>query len=153
MAPPLCPCGSGQSLANCCQPYLKGVAIAPTPEALMRSRYSAFATQAIDYLIKTHHPSQRSLHDRASLQQSCQTTTWKRLVVLDSGITDEHLGFVEFMAVYQAAEMGQLHERSAFVKESGQWFYLDGEILPPIEPKRGEPCWCGSGKKYKRCHG
>jgi hypothetical protein len=21
------------------------------------------------------------------------------------------------------------------------------------EPGRNEPCWCGSGKKYKKCHG
>jgi len=21
------------------------------------------------------------------------------------------------------------------------------------EPGRNDPCWCGSGKKYKRCHG
>jgi uncharacterized protein len=21
------------------------------------------------------------------------------------------------------------------------------------EPGRNDPCWCGSGKKYKKCHG
>ncbi|NEQ54934.1 MAG: zinc chelation protein SecC, partial [Leptolyngbya sp. SIO3F4] len=35
----------------------------------------------------------------------------------------------------------------------GCWFYLDGEMLPPILPKRNQPCWCGSGKKFKHCHG
>jgi uncharacterized protein YecA (UPF0149 family) len=23
---------------------------------------------------------------------------------------------------------------------------------PVIKPGRNEPCWCGSGKKYKKCH-
>ncbi len=23
---------------------------------------------------------------------------------------------------------------------------------PVVLPGRNEPCWCGSGKKYKKCH-
>ena len=23
---------------------------------------------------------------------------------------------------------------------------------PERKPRRNEPCWCGSGKKYKNCH-
>jgi uncharacterized protein YecA (UPF0149 family) len=26
------------------------------------------------------------------------------------------------------------------------------ETAPEIQPGRNEPCWCGSGKKYKKCH-
>ncbi len=26
------------------------------------------------------------------------------------------------------------------------------EVPPAIKPERNEPCWCGSGKKYKKCH-
>ncbi len=26
------------------------------------------------------------------------------------------------------------------------------EKAPVIKPERNEPCWCGSGKKYKKCH-
>ncbi|MDX6495203.1 MAG: preprotein translocase subunit SecA, partial [Gaiellales bacterium] len=40
----------------------------------------------------------------------------------------------------------------------------DGEtidVMPVVEqrqvdptlPGRNDPCWCGSGKKFKRCHG
>jgi hypothetical protein len=25
-------------------------------------------------------------------------------------------------------------------------------IVAPVKPGRNEPCWCGSGKKYKKCH-
>ena len=24
---------------------------------------------------------------------------------------------------------------------------------PSVKPGRNDPCWCGSGKKYKKCHG
>lgn len=26
------------------------------------------------------------------------------------------------------------------------------ETRPAVPPGRNEPCWCGSGKKYKKCH-
>jgi uncharacterized protein YecA (UPF0149 family) len=36
----------------------------------------------------------------------------------------------------------------------------DDEPLPAVEqhrsedePGRNDPCWCGSGKKFKKCHG
>ena len=150
-----CPCGTGETFEKCCQPYLSGTAIAPTAEALMRSRYSAFATQNVQYLVKTHHPSKRSFGEKAELKQSCQNTQWIRLKILgtQAGTTNDTQGVVEFEAVYQSTQMGQLHERSNFIKEQGAWFYMDGQILPPSIPKRGEPCWCGSGKKYKKCHG
>ena len=38
-----CPCGSGRSYAACCRPAHDGSVPPPTPEALMRARYSAFA--------------------------------------------------------------------------------------------------------------
>ncbi|NJL45208.1 MAG: hypothetical protein HC922_04545 [Leptolyngbyaceae cyanobacterium SM2_3_12] len=60
---------------------------------------------------------------------------------------------VEFIAYYREASLGQVHERSRFSQQKGRWFYLDGDALPPIFPKPQAPCWCGSGKKYKACHG
>ena len=151
----VCPCGTGQAFADCCQPYLTGTAIAPTAVALMRSRYSAFATGHVDYLVSTHHPKKRTFGEKAELKQSCANTEWIRLQIFEtfSGKESDDTGVVEFEAVYRSSEMGQLHERSNFVKEDGSWFYVDGQMLPPSVPKRGEPCWCGSGKKYKKCHG
>ena len=41
-------------------------------------------------------------------------------------------------------------------------FYEDEELPPPVEQRvlseeqtvgRNDPCWCGSGKKFKKCHG
>ena len=40
--------------------------------------------------------------------------------------------------------------------------YGEGEAPPPVEQRvlaeeeqigRNDPCWCGSGKKFKKCHG
>jgi len=28
----------------------------------------------------------------------------------------------------------------------------ENETAPEIKPGRNESCWCGSGKKYKKCH-
>ena len=51
-----CPCGSNRTYDDCCGPYLEGRSDPPTAEALMRSRYTAYARGAIDYLLATHDP-------------------------------------------------------------------------------------------------
>ncbi len=32
------------------------------------------------------------------------------------------------------------------------WMSSKDELVPFITPQRNEPCWCGSGIKYKKCH-
>ena len=51
-------------------------------------------------------------------------------------------------------------ERALFRKVNDRWAFVDGiEIKgPPVvrtDPRvgRNDPCPCGSGKKYKKCHG
>lgn len=121
----------------------------------MRSRYTAYAKGKADYLFKTHHPSQRTFEERFELAKTIKNTRWLRLTVLatQKGQSQDKTGVVEFVAVYADPNPGQLHERSRFTRQNGQWFYLDGKRLPPLHPKRNEPCWCGSGKKFKQCHG
>ncbi|MEM6717576.1 MAG: YchJ family protein [Cyanobacteria bacterium P01_C01_bin.147] len=150
-----CPCGGQRPFLSCCEPYLSGQKAAPTAEALMRSRYTAYCTRNIDYLLATHHPTQRRFGDRAALSKSMKSTTWLGLTILatQQGQPTDEVGMVEFVARFQADQLNQIHERSRFQKQKGVWFYLDGEHLPPVEPKRNAPCWCGSGKKYKQCHG
>ncbi len=139
----LCPCGSGKPLVDCCGRYHAGEA-APTAEVLMRSRYSAYVLKLSDYLLETWHSSSRPV----ALNVEEDAIAWLRLQIIDSG-TD----WVEFAAFFQG---GQLHERSRFVYENGRWFYIDGEVLPPLaveKPGRNSLCPCGSGNKYKRCCG
>ena len=128
----------------------------------MRSRYTAFCHKNIDYLSATHHPSQREPDDRITLAQSVDQTEWLGLKIVKtdpsaSAQRTENRGTVEFVAFFKSKTQGrnieQLHERSEFVQEAGRWYYLQGEMLEPIIIGRNESCWCGSGKKYKKCHG
>jgi SEC-C motif-containing protein len=45
-----CYCGSQNSFESCCAPYINGFKKAPTALALMKSRYSAYASHQIIYL-------------------------------------------------------------------------------------------------------
>jgi SEC-C motif-containing protein len=154
-----CPCGSRRPYADCCEPPHLGTAQAATAEALMRSRYSASCLGKAAYLIATHHPSKRGTNDPAQLQAQLAETEWiqLRIVATQLGMAADDSGEVEFVATCRSdGFVRKLHERSRFVKEDDRWLYVDGEHqnLPPVSnPGRNEPCWCGSGKKYKKCHG
>ncbi len=121
----------------------------------MRSRYTAYHQGDIDYLIATHHPTRRYGGQRTAIAQSTAASTWLglRVIATEAGQTADSQGVVEFIAHYLDPRPGQVHERSRFVRQKQRWFYVDGDALPPVVPKRGDPCWCGSGKKYKACHG
>ncbi|MCC0176919.1 YchJ family protein [Waterburya agarophytonicola K14] len=155
MTPELCPCQSKKADKYCCGMYLSGKKKPETAEKLMRSRYTAFYRGNIDYLIATLHPDKRNKSDRAQLSKSISNTEWLGLTIINTqkGKKNDTTGIVEFEAVYQVDLPEQLHERSRFIKVDGQWFYVDGDILPGTTPKSKETCWCGSGKKYQECHG
>lgn len=148
-----CPCGSGHSYQDCCQPLHLGKQQAETAELLMRSRYSAFVLGLIPYLQATLHPSMQQADDAETLEETIVSTRWLGLQIIASPTADNQRAEVEFIAFYDASPFGQLHERSRFIYEGGRWFYLDGTMLPPVKLARNEPCFCGSGKKFKRCHG
>lgn len=151
----LCPCGSKKQYQYCCQMYLSAKKLPETAEKLMRSRYTAFYLGNIDYLIATLYPDKRQKSDYEELTKTINQTKWLGLTVIDTrkGKKNDTTGIVEFEAIYQGKNIGQLHERSRFTKTNNQWFYVDGELLPGTIPKAKEPCWCQSGKKYKQCHG
>ncbi len=118
----------------------------------MRSRYSAFCVGNAAYLCGTHHPSQHD-GDISSLQSSINDTKWLGLIVVGAE-SKADTGTVEFSAFYEDGKnhFSQLHEKSNFVREDNHWYYLDGELLPPLKLGRNDLCFCGSGKKVKRCH-
>lgn len=123
-APPPCPCGSGRPYASCCGPCLDGVP-APTADALMRSRYTAYVERREDYLLATWHPSTRPA--RVDFEPPAK---WLELRVLrvraDPGDADRAV--VEFVARFRAQGRGhRLQEASRFVREDGRWFYLDAQ--------------------------
>jgi len=116
----------------------------------MCSRYSAFYLGNTSYLIATLHPDKRQSNDERVLKETIEQTQWLGLKIIKHQSHGE-TATVEFVAFYQDNDIGQLHECSNFIKQSGVWFYIDGDILPSIKISRNETCFCGSGKKSKKC--
>ncbi len=120
-----CPCGAGKSFAECCEPYLLGAAHAPDARMLMRSRYTAYTLLDEAYLQRTWHASTVPVQ----ILKNEESIKWLGLTVIDH---QELLPFatVEFIAKYKiSGRAGKLHEKSRFVFEDGQWFYIDGVFL------------------------
>lgn len=125
-----CPCGSGDTFDACCGPVLRQERRAATAQALMRSRFTAFAARDLEHLLRTWHPRTRPA--RAELADSlAQEVRWLRLEVhatAEGGPFDD-AGTVEFTAYSKSAEGRQeQHEISRFVREGGTWLYLDGDL-------------------------
>ncbi len=128
-----CPCGrthaAGKaaqplSFGACCAPVLANPSSAADAQALMRSRYTAFALGRADHLLATWHPSTRP----AELALDGDVK-WLGLEVRHHRALDADHAEVEFVARSRWAGRGQrLHEVSRFVRELGQWFYLDGDV-------------------------
>ena len=142
-----CPCGSGKAYAECCQGFHRREAVPESPEALMRSRYSAFVLGLADYLLATWHPDTRP----ATLDVS-DSPDWVGLEVLSSGSEGDR-GQVHFRAMYRVqGGFGYLEEESDFVGEEGRWYYLSGKTSEGrLDPGRNDRCPCGSGRKFKAC--
>jgi len=151
----LCPCGNTKddtplTYAHCCEPFHRGLALPSTPEALMRSRYSAFVLKEYEYLIATHHSDYLDGITAQSLAQGGEPN-WLSLNIL-SAKSSGHSGEVCFQAWYRdEAEIDAIHECSQFKSVDGRWFYTQGEQKVAVLPKRNEPCVCNSGKKFKQC--
>lgn len=162
----LCPCGTGKEYAVCCEPYISGKKPAPTPEALMRSRYAAYVKVATGYLRDTLAPESRHDYNEAEVVEWSKQSEWLGLEILDAKANK-----VEFIAKYKTqGKVLEHHEVSTFRKEGDHWYFVDGdshvheegkghEHHAPKQPVRREspkvgrndPCACGSGKKYKKC--
>lgn len=149
--PKNCPCSSQQLYQSCCQPLHNGKLTASSAQQLMCSRYSAFCLGKIDYLINTLLPEKRQADDEQILGETIKQTQWLGLKIIKHS-QQRQTASVEFVAFYKDNPIGQLHERSRFIKHNGRWFYIDSEILNPIKLSRNELCFCGSGKKVKKCH-
>ena len=122
--PEACPCGSGLRYAVCCGRRHGGAEFAPTAEALMRSRYSAYVLKLDEYLLATWHASTRP----AELNLADDPTKWLGLEVRQHRSSGPDQAEVEFVARYRVDGRGhRLHELSRFVREDGRWYYVDGD--------------------------
>ena len=159
-----CPCGTGQSLGDCCGRWLGTEARPGDAETLMRARYSAHVLGDIGFVVATHHPATRTEIDEAATARWAEESDWQGLEILgtEGGGEGDDVGRVEFKARYRDAARKRHvhHERARFERYHGAWYFRDAEV-PEVgqvrreTPKQGrnEPCACGSGKKHKKCCG
>jgi len=159
----ICPCGSGKKFGECCEPIIKGKTLAPTAEALMRARYTAYVKHEIDFIINTcEHAENIAEIDRKATEDWSKTSTWHGLKILrtEKGKENDTEGIVEFEAAYTRKQIRDVHhETGHFKKINGEWIYSVGELKTTTVVREGkkigrnDPCPCGSGKKYKHCCG
>ena len=102
---------------------LKGIKKPATAEILMRSRYSAFATKNANYLIATTPLSTRKNQNKKDILHWATTNKWIKLEILE--VTENT---VTFEAHYiDNHKLPQIHfEKSTFVLEEGNWYYVNG---------------------------
>lgn len=123
-----CPCHSGKKYKQCCQPYHKGI-LPFNAMLLMRSRYSAYALQIPEYIIKTIHPANPDFSSnvpewKESILSFCRSNHFSGLKILEF-IDGEKEAFVTF-----EAKLGDytMKEKSRFLKKEGKWLYESGDF-------------------------
>ena len=129
----------------------------------MRSRYTAYTMEQIDYIVASHEPDSRDEVDEESATKWAKQAKWHGLEIVstEAGKKEDDTGVVEFIARYTLEEGDyNHHERATFRKIDDRWYYVDGDMVkrkPVVRdtPKvgRNEPCPCGSGRKFKKCCG
>ncbi len=123
-----CPCQSGKDFEACCQPFLQGKTLPETAEQLMRSRYSAYATQNIEYLKDTLWPRYQKTFNPIEVAEYAAQTQWLGLEILATqmGQAADAKGSVLFCAKYLAhGQFGKQRELSLFKKRKGRWYYVE----------------------------
>lgn len=157
-----CPCCSQLNYDDCCRTYIEEQDYPTQPQALMRSRYTAFTQANMPYIIKT-------MRGKAAMDFNVEESTewsrqikWLGLKIVSADEVDLSMptGFVEFIASFKdQGQLRKLHERSEFQRIDGRWYYVASH--PPLMIKniskanssRNGLCPCGSLRKYKNCHG
>ena len=126
-----CPCDSEQPYALCCSRYHKGKIHAPTAEALMRSRYSAYVLEITQYIYRTWDENTRP--PLTVLREvSSQVFTQLEIINTTNGGIEDESGMVEFIASYTLNDdcaddsIHQHHENSTFKKQKNRWVYVNG---------------------------
>ena len=110
MSKDLCPCGSGKEYGECCEPIIKGTALAASPEALMRSRYTAYAKHEIKWLKDSLEATQRSDFDEPSVTAWSNDSEWLGIEIKQTKTEEEkNIGWVEFIARFKQGNITRNH--------------------------------------------
>jgi SEC-C motif-containing protein len=122
-----CPCGSNRTPDQCCRPYIDCQKNAPTAEALMRSRYTAFVLHNESYLRYSWHPD-----TCPQVIDLTNETRWLGLKIkgTSGGSEKDSSGEVEFIARFKInGKASRLHEISYFTRYQNRWVYVNGKII------------------------
>lgn len=123
-----CTCGLEKKYLECCGVYHSGKVLAPTAEALMRARYSAFAKNQMAYLRNTTDPQALQDIDEAANQEWAERATFLKLEIIKAEEKGTK-GTVEFKALYTVDDEEYTHhEVSTFRKQAGEWFFKSGKV-------------------------
>lgn len=156
-----CHCGRNMPFSECCELLMRGKAAA-TAEDLMRSRYSAYVIGDFDYIAASLSSELLASFNLPAVKAMSDDLVWLGLDIraVEGGGSEDEVGLVEFAARFKEDGREKIHhERARFSREHGRWVYAGGDMRPKGKPRevqkigRNEPCPCGSGKKYKKCHG
>ena len=154
-----CPCGSKKDDKDCCEIYINGHQFPATPEALMRSRYTAYTLANINYIKKTMCGTPLTDFDEMDALRWAKHINWIGLCVLKTWTESAEKGYVEFIATFiDRHQLKKMHEISEFIYQDSQWLYYNGVTIEPTKPtkqkiSRHTPCPCGNERKFKNCHG
>jgi SEC-C motif domain protein len=152
-----CPCGTGRTFADCCEPLIRQQRTAATAEQVMRSRFTAHVIRDEAHLHRTYLPTAKQPYvpdDAAG-----EAMDWTRLVIHshDHEVKPD-TSHVDFTAYYRDGDQElAMHEKSEFLRVEGVWLFSrpirqgPAPVKAAVKAGRNDPCPCGSGKKYKQC--
>lgn len=129
----ICPCGSLKKHKKCCKIFHDGISFPKTALELMKSRFSAFATQNSKYIILTTHKENPDFTDdlkswNEDIINFSKNTRFEKLEILD--FIEDVESFVTFKAtLFQDNRDVSFIEKSRFLKVEGIWKYVDGQFI------------------------
>jgi SEC-C motif-containing protein len=139
-----CPCTSGRLYRECCAPYHRG-AEPPDADALVRSRFSAFALHDDDYLWRTLHPDHEDRSRPRELYRRAVRSSPVRYMGL-SLLDRAPLGEASPAQVLFLATVFERGKDRSFIELSDFLYSYDGEglrylsgVTLPKSAVRGDP--------------
>ncbi len=126
----LCPCDANKVYAKCCEKFHNNTENPKTALELMRSRYSAYVLNNIDYIVVTTLPKQQSFLDIKAMKEWAKTTKWCGLKIISHKAKPYlNKATVEFIAYFETEQgKGEHHELSLFLYQNHQWYFVDPNV-------------------------
>jgi SEC-C motif domain protein len=128
-----CPCCSGKSYRDCCSIYHQGKD-AESALSLMRSRYSAYALNNVEYIVRTTHPRHPAIAQnlnqwKEEILNFSMNTEFEKLEILDSKELSGRAIVVFIAHLKQNDKDTSFTERSFFSRVGGRWVYVNGDVF------------------------